>query len=81
MDEESIKAVWQIQPHTIWWVMCGSCGTTYSFDMTIQDVDEALVDDGWELRHTGPWCPGCCDDQRRDRARRKYSDAHRKGQE
>ena len=67
-DPEIIKQVWGIKPYTVWKVMCGCCGTFHTFDMTIQDVQEALIEDEWEFRRTGPWCPGCCEDQRRSAA-------------
>lgn len=68
MDEATIKKVWEVKPYTTWRVMCSCCGQFHKFDMAIQDVHEALINDGWELRRTGPWCAGCCDDQRRGNA-------------
>ena len=64
-DPEIIKRVWDLKPHTIWQIMCQCCGGTHKFDMPVQEVQEVLIDDEWEFRRPGPWCPGCCEDQRR----------------
>jgi len=64
-DPEIIKAVWGIKPYTIWQIMCSCCGGIHTYDMPLQDIQEDLIDQEWEFRRTGPWCPGCCEDQRR----------------